>query len=116
MKEVYNIFNDNTHNHVATIIYDRETKEYTSELIIGDEAPILWAELNKGIHWGKCTNPEPKYMEAWLKDRVIPENRDMLKDILIKNGVYEYNWRELIKLNHGRTVSDYYSVDVEERE
>lgn len=37
----------------------------------------------------------------------------MLKEILEKNNIYKYDWRVLIKLNKGRTVSDNYRVEVE---
>lgn len=43
-----------------------------------------------------------------------PENRDMLKEILQANRIYEYDWRVLIRLNHGRVTDDDYSVEAVE--
>lgn len=63
---------------------------------------------------GSRPNPDSKVIEAFLKDRVIPENRDYLKHILEANGIYEYNWKELIKLNKGRTTDDPYRVETHE--
>ena len=40
----------------------------------------------------------------------------MLKEILHANNIYKYDWRVLIKLNHGKSVCDPYRVEVEEIE
>ena len=90
------------------------TKEYIPEILVKEESPLLFARCEGGIHLGECPNPPQECMEFWLKDRVIPENRQGLKEILLANGIHEYDWRVLIKLNHGRSVCDYYSVEVEE--
>lgn len=116
MKEIYTIYNDNTKNKVAIIFYDRDNDTFDSELLLAEEAPFLWScfssESETGMKIGGCPHPEPQYLEFWLKDRVIPENRQLLKETLQKVGLFEYNWREMIKLNHGRSVSDEFSVEV----
>lgn len=114
MIEVYKIVSDLTGRHVATISYNQRTKEYIPEILVKEESPLLFARCEGGIHLGECPNPTQECMEFWLKDRVIPENRQGLKEILLANGIHEYDWRVLIKLNHGRSVCDYYSVEVEE--
>lgn len=114
--EVYRIYNDDIGKQVATIYYDRGTKHYSSEVLVKESSPILFARCDGGIHWGECPNPPEWCIENWLKGRVIPENRMMLKEVLLAHGIHKYDWRVLIKLNHGRTVSDPFSVEVEEFE
>lgn len=114
MVEVYKIYNDNNGNHVATIYYNQRTNLYDSEVLIKNESPILFAKCEYGVHWGEMPHPPQECIENWLKDRVIPENRQNIKELLERYGLYEYDWRVLIKLNHGRSVTDYYSVEVEE--
>lgn len=54
------------------------------------------------------------FLEYYLSDRVIPPNRDLLKQTLEAAGIYEYDWRVLIRLNHGRTIEDDNWVEVVE--
>lgn len=116
MIEVYKIFEDTIQKQVATIYYNRETKQYSSEVLIKKYAPLPFTRFKYGAFPGECPHPPAWCLENWLKDRVIPENRMMLKEILHTNGIYEYDWRVLIKLNHGRSVCDTVSVEVEEVE
>ena len=113
--EIYKIYNDIDNRHLANIIYNSQTSEFTSEVFPGYEELLIFSKFNFGaIQWGAEPHPESVYLENWLKDRVVPENRQMLKEILAKRGIYEYDWRVLIKLNKGKTVSDTYRVEVEE--
>lgn len=116
MIEVYKIYDDDIDKHVATIYYNQTTKLYNCELIIPDKTPLLFARCDGGIHPGECPNPPQECIDFWLRDRVIPENRQMLKEILHANNIYKYDWRVLIKLNHGKSVCDPYRVEVEEIE
>ena len=109
--KAYSIYEELTGSLVADIYYDKETDKY--------RAVLLWHEYPIPImfgfpEWGSRPNPDSKVIEAFLKDRVIPENRDYLKHILEANGIYEYNWKELIKLNKGRTTDDPYRVETHE--
>lgn len=116
VKEIYTIYNDDTNNRVAEIYYDIASGVYTSELFIADEAPFVFSNFSEtaegGIDVGGCPHPDSDVLEFWLKDRVIPENRDLIKETLRKVGIHEYNWREMIKLNLGKSVSDMFSVEV----
>lgn len=116
VREIYTIYNDETNNRVAEIYYDISSKEFTSKLLIAEEAPFIFSNFSEtiegGIDVGGCPNPESDVLEVWLKDRVIPENRDLIKETLRKVGIHEYNWREMIKLNLGKSVSDMFSVEV----
>ena len=60
------------------------------------------------------SNLDSDYLEFYLSERVIPPNRDLLKETLEASGIYEYDWRVLIRLNHGRVIDDENWVDIEE--
>lgn len=110
----YQIYDDYTHLHVANIYYDSKTNEYRAELLTKINTPSIfnhYFDSEGRAIFGAEPNPESKYILNWLQDRVIPENRDMLDEILHANGLYEYDWRVLIRLNHGRSVDDEYRVE-----
>ena len=90
---------------------------YTAELFEKEHIPTLfstWDAENGRFIVGAEPNPDSIYILHWLEDRVLPPNRQGLKEVLAAHGIYEYDWRVLIRLNHGRTVEDCYSVEVEE--
>lgn len=110
----YQIYDDITNEHVANIYYDEHTDKYRAELLVKENSPYLFntfiqEEGRFGI--GERPNPNSKYILYFLQDRVIPENRDMLKEILEANGLYEYDWRVLIRINHGRVTDDDFRVE-----
>lgn len=98
MIEVYKIYGDDIDKHVATIYYNQTTKLYSCELIIPDKTPLLFARCESGIHPGECLNPPQECIDFWLRDRVIPENRQMLKEILHANN--KLNIQEKINLEN----------------
>lgn len=111
MSEVltYRIYDDTSNSLIANIYYTAETNYYRADLIKRDgHIPLLFGFPISGSR----PNPKSEYIEAFLSSRVIPENRDCLKEILQANNIYEYNWKELIKLNKGRTTDDTYRVEV----
>lgn len=106
---VYKVYNDKTDIHIADIYY--KDNVYKARLLNKDGViptvfgfPIL----------GSVEEPESECLEAFLSSRVIPWNRDNLQHILEVNGVYEYDWKHLIKLNKGRTVEDCFRIEVVE--
>lgn len=116
MKEVYKIINDTIHKHVASIIYDSKTNKFTGKLIDTKNCPFVFDKPTDGfgkIIPGGNPHPDSICLLHWLEDRVIPPNRDMLKEMLIAHNLEKWDWREMIKLNKGRTTSDYFSVEVE---
>lgn len=110
----YKIYNDNNGKHIANIYYEKNTDEYSGELLEKEMCPMIFCTYTPGM--GRClygTEPHPSSDRIlnWLKDRVIPENRDMLKEILQANGLYEYDWRVLIRMNHGKCTDDDFRVE-----
>lgn len=107
----YKIYDDTTKDLLAIIRYDG--KQYTSEMVKHPCKMMLFASLtNKGVIWEGDPNPVSEVLENFLSDRVLPPNRMFIEKSLAEVGLYRYDWKEMIKLNHGRTVSDPYSVEV----
>lgn len=106
---VYRIYDDITNELIADIYFNDNTNEYRADLIKkSGYIPTLFGFPISGSR----PNPKSEYIEAFLSSRVIPSNRDYIKEILQANNLYEYDWRELIKLNKGRTTDDGYRVEV----
>lgn len=119
----YKIFEDRTGKHVANIYYNASTKEYSGKIVdMNARLPYIFniyydekaKKVLPQIRMGGDPHPDSDVILFFLKDRVIPENRDMLKQILINSGVYEYDWRVLIRLNNGRSGDDSFSVQATE--
>lgn len=116
MKLLYKIFYYPTNRHLANIYYDKDLDKYEAEIVDYDfdNYPSIFWKVSDGfthINQKGKPHPESQYILNFLRDRVIPENRDNIKELLLQNGLYEYDWRELIKLNHGKTVDDEFSVE-----
>lgn len=47
----------------------------------------------------------------FIKDKVVPQYRYDLNETLAKDGVADYNWKELIQLNKSINNEDRYSVE-----
>lgn len=110
-KLAYKIYDDTSNSLIANIYYTQETNTYRADLIKRDGyIPLLFGFPEIGSR----PNPESQYIENFLSARVIPPNRDFLKEILHLNNLYEYDWKELIKLNKGRTTDDGFRVEVVE--
>lgn len=101
----YQIWDKN--NHIADIYYDN--KVYRAKILDRQALlPVLFGFPDNG----STENPQSIHIENFLKLRVIPQNRDYLKEILAQNNMYEYDWKELIKLNKGMTTDDPYRIEV----
>ena len=111
----YRVYNDYTNKHVLDIYYNGS--EYSVELVEKTGLPILVNSIdweNARVIQAGRPNPKSVFIQNWLEDRVIPPNRDMLKEILLANQIYEYDWRVLIRLNHGKCTDDPFRVEAVE--
>ena len=109
--EAYRIYNELTEELVAKIYYDEARHRYSAELLVeGWHVPVMFMRLDGTFN----RNPTSEAIENFLKSRVLPENRDGLKEILLARGICKYSWQELIKLNKGRTNRDKFRVEVVE--
>lgn len=112
--KAYTIVNDlEGELEVADLYYDTESREYSYDLKVpeGDtRLPFMFG--CRALNGKEIMHPDSEMLEYWLSDRVLPPNRMFLQEALEANGLYEYDWRKMIKLNKGKTVSDYFSVIV----
>lgn len=91
------------------------TNVYTSKIIKHPSHLVLFASIEPGctrVKFEGDPNPSSKALENFLADRVLPQNRMFLKEEMERNGIYHYDWRELIKLNKGKTVQDDLYIEV----
>lgn len=103
----YQIWNDKTNKHIADLYY--QDNKYSAKLLVFNGCiPVLFG-FPVG---GSILNPTSDAIENFLRDRVIPLNRDMLEEILHQNNIGKYDWKELIKLNKGKTTDDFYRIEV----
>lgn len=118
--------------HSCNIHWDRDKNKYWCEILpegrkYSETIPYLFKYRLDGSYdnflknfetgWEPPTclsNLDSDYLEFYLSERVIPPNRDLLKETLEAAGIYEYDWRVLIRLNHGRVIDDENWVDIEE--
>ena len=99
----YNIINDLT-GELSAVIHLEEGNTYAKRL--SDNAPILFGlEL-----FGWNDNPTEEQIISFLKDRVMPENRQNLHVFLASVGLQEYDVHKMIEINHGRVTDDYFSL------
>ena len=104
----YRIYNDITGQLVANLYLDSDTNVYSAELLQrSTSVPVMFLDL---LHGGFDPSPSSQAIEAFLKSRVLPPNRQNIQQLLEQEGMHEYNWKEMIKLNQGRSVEDYFSV------
>lgn len=112
----YQIYDDT--NELLAEIYCNNGK-YTSKIIKHPSRLMLFASIEAGktrVTFEGDPNPSSSALEGFLSDRVLPEGRMYLKEEMERHGLYTYDWRELIKLNKGKTVSDDLYIEVIEDE
>ena len=120
--------------HSCNIHWDRDKNKYWCEILpegkkYPETIPYLFKYRLDGSYdnflknfetgWEPPTclsNLDSDYLEFYLSERVIPPNRDLLKETLEAAGIYEYDWRVLIRLNHGRVIDDENWVDIDEND
>lgn len=96
----YNIYNSS--DNLVAVITDKE--KLSLEIMVSDKNQLPFLLQSKSITSEK--------LERFLKSRVLP-NRPTVKMELNRHNL-KYNWREMIKLNSGRVMTDDFYVLVEE--
>ena len=102
---------DDTTNKIVGIIHYKVNlinETATIDIIDKDNLPGI-------IKWflTKSTSPD-KLLIHFIKDRVNPSNRMFLDEEMHKLGIEPRDWMARMKLNHGRSLCDHYSVEWEE--
>lgn len=113
--------------HSCNIYWDRDRNYYWCKILeSGNNHPYAIPSMIKlravtpkvfdGNWTGKedLSNLDSDFLEFYLSQRVIPPNRDLLKETLMAEGIYEYDWRVLIRYNNGRVIDDHNWLEFEE--
>lgn len=94
---------------VAFLIYFEAAKKFYVEITdSADEWQVPFAFLGyvkKGI---RTINPTISL--RWVRERIIPSDRQNISQILRDNGLKYYDEFELLKLGHGRCAQDDYCI------
>jgi hypothetical protein len=96
------VYQDKT---VAWLYYDEEKKEYRIQVpedIRCEEAPLIIAEFIKRNQ----RTIAPDWSLRWVKERVIPPERQNIGSILKENHMEFYDEFPLLISNQGRSCQD----------
>ena len=96
------VYNDKT---IAYLNYDEENHEYEIEIpenVSSKEAPMIIADfIDKNQR-----KIDKEWSLRWVKQRVIPPERQNIGQILRENGMKYYDEFPLLIMNQGRSCQD----------
>ena len=106
------VIKDEENKSIAYLFYYEKSKKFYIELSNDSDewnTPLLLSSfLKKGE---KSINSY--WSEQWVKQRIIPTDRQNLGSILKDNNLEEYDEYKLLVMNHGRcSQDDYYIVEI----
>ena len=90
-KHIYDIIYDVTNVKVGEIYYNPDTDKYRA--IRTNKEPLLPTILFGLPPEIVTEQTNSNWILFWLKDRVIPENRDNIKELLQIAGLDHYDWK-----------------------
>lgn len=103
--KIFEIIDEENKIQIGVLLYFEKDASYVIELHEGlDEwtAPLmLTAYVKKGIY----TIPRDVSL-MWIRERVIPNSRQNISDILRNHKLKEYDEMKLLELSHGRCSQD----------
>ena len=108
--KIYAIRNDNYSEVASYLIYSRAEKQFVIEITKdADEwkTPLLISSFLKR----NITTVDPFHSKEWVKQRIVPTDRQNLGQILRDNGLKEYDEYELLLLGNGRCAQDDHYID-----
>ena len=108
--KIYAIRNDNYSEVASYLIYSRAEKQFVIEITKdADEwkTPLLISSFLKR----NITTVDPFHSKEWVKQRIVPTDRQNLGQILRDNGLKEYDEYELLLLGIGRCAQDDHYID-----
>lgn len=116
---VFAIKNEEEKNKpVAYLVYYERNKMFYIELVDGItewDVPFI---LDSFVKRGEKT-VSPYWSKQWVRQRIVPPDRQNIASILKDNGLSEYDEFALLMLGNGRCAQDYYyleEVKIEEME
>ena len=108
--KIYAIRNDNYSEVASYLIYSKAEKQFAIEITQdADEwkTPLLIASFLKR----NITTIDPFHSKEWVKQRIVPTDRQNLGQILRNNGLKTYDEYELLILGNGRCAQDDHYID-----
>ena len=103
--KIFEIIDEENKIQIGVLLYFEKDRSYVVELCEGlDEwtAPLMFtAYVKKGIY----TIPRDVSL-LWIRERVIPNSRQNIGDILRNHRLKEYDEMKLLELSHGRCSQD----------
>jgi len=108
--KVYAIKNDNFSEVPAYLIYSKAGDKFYIELSENTDpwkTPLMLSTFAEK----EITTIDPYHSKMWVRQRIIPTDRQNLGQILRDNGMRAYNEYELLLLGHGRCAQDDYYIE-----
>jgi hypothetical protein len=113
MSKVYEIYSEYEKDTklVGKIHCNKEDKMYIEEFVPLDYNYFPVDLLGIYRDWERDNQAN---IIRWLESRVIPRNRQFLREILDMYRIPEWDLDTLLKLNHGRVTDDKFYVEIGE--
>lgn len=102
----FKIYNKKFKEVQAYVQYNTDTKQFSMQLLESYEGmhpDCIFAELHK---MGYIEVPQ-KYVDMWVKSRVITPDRQGMSGILKELGLKEYDRFQFFLLGHGESQMDF---------
>lgn len=113
---VFSIRSDSNDNVAAYLFYYREAKQFFIELPDNADPWKTPMILSKFAERGETTI-DHYWSGIWVKERIIPTDRQNLGQILRENGMNSYDEFALLTLANGRCAQDdYYITEISQDE
>ncbi|SEM24954.1 hypothetical protein SAMN04487770_13037 [Butyrivibrio sp. ob235] len=103
--KIYEIFDKENDISIGILLYYEKEKSFIIELqeyLDEWSAPLL---LTNYVKRGILTIPRDVSL-LWVKERIIPNSRQNIGDILTTHGLREYDEIKFLELSHGRCSQD----------
>lgn len=114
MKRIYNIYSEYEDLRLVGKIHEDEDENLRVEVLVPMEYNYFPIDL-LGPH-RNWELDDTEQNRRWLETRVVPKNRQFLRDMLDAYKIPEWDLVTLLKLNHGRVVDDEFYIEIEEFE
>lgn len=94
---------------VGDLIYDTSTKSFTfkkyDEIIARKYLPLgMYSYSN----WNIDYTPNNDDIVFWIKERVVPEERQNINEVLEAIGLVDYDFWEICRRTRGMCMEDYF--------
>ncbi|MCR4762909.1 MAG: hypothetical protein K5696_05205 [Lachnospiraceae bacterium] len=106
---IFEIYNDDIQKDIGTLLFFEKEKSFIVELRndidTWDATVFFHSFVDKGIF----TLPRDISL-AWVRERVIPDSRQNIGDILRNSRLREYDEMKLLELSEGRCSQDHVHI------